>query len=571
MGQLISKLNYSLIILTVLFSSCRSGPTEVDEKKTARCYSQGMVVSAHPLASDVGLSILKKGGNAFDAAIAVKLTLAVVYPRAGNIAGGGFMVYRESTGETGALNFREKAPLAASRDMFLNEAGEVIEDASTLGHLSVGVPGVIDGLVNIHEKYGTLEWEELVQPAIDYARNGFELTKKEADKLNQYQVILSLMNPGDVSFLHPTGEWQAGDSIHLPLLASSLERIRDGKRAGFYEGETAELLLEEIENGGGIISQEDLDTYESVWTETISDEYRRYTVYSMPPPSSGGIALLQLLKGIEKYDVRSMGHNTAETIHLMTELERRVYADRATHLGDPDFWEVPYEMLLDPEYLESRNSSIDQALKTNSTDIKEGEVERIESVETTHFSIVDNEGNAVAISTTLNGNYGSKVIVDGAGFFLNNQMDDFSIKPGHPNMYGLLGAEANAIASGKRMLSSMTPTIVEKDGELFMVLGTPGGATIITSIFQNILNVIDHDMTLEESISSTRVHSQWLPDKILYEYGGLDFKTVELLEEKGHELVTRPSIGRVDAVLIDEDGCFIGVGDQRGDDTASGF
>ncbi|NNK80120.1 MAG: gamma-glutamyltransferase, partial [Flavobacteriales bacterium] len=347
--------------------------------------------------------------------------------------------------------------------------------------------------------------------------------------------------------------------------------IRDNKRSGFYEGLTARLLLEEIKSGNGLITQNDLDSYSSIWSDAITGRYRGYEVHSMPPPSSGGIALLQLLKGIEKYDVNSMGHNTVETIHLMTELERRVYADRATHLGDPDFWEVPDYLLLDSNYIEIRNSNIHPDRKTNSLDIKEGAVDRIESVETTHFSIVDDSGNAVALTTTLNGNYGSKVIVDSAGFFLNNQMDDFSIKPGHPNMFGLVGAQANAIEPGKRMLSSMTPTIIEKNDELYMILGTPGGATIITSVFQNILNVIDHEMTLEESINSCRVHHQWLPDRILYEYGELDFEVIEGLKKLGHQLESRPSIGKVDAILIEDGGCFIGIGDTRGDDTAKGY
>ncbi|NNC82841.1 MAG: gamma-glutamyltransferase [Flavobacteriales bacterium] len=559
---------YGLSLL--LLSACKSEAKKQGSSDMDTCLKSGMVVTAHPLATQVGLEVLQNGGNAFDAAVAVKFALAVVYPRAGNISGGGFMVFVDSETGPGALNFREKAPLQAERDMFLDADGEVIEDASTLGHLSIGVPGTVDGMVTLHREKGSLPWEDLMAPAIRLADEGFSLTEMEADKLNDHQVIFSLVNEQDMLWLHRGSPWQGGDTIKNPELKLTLERISQNGRDGFYKGRTAEMLLAEIRSGGGIITQEDLDAFSSTWMEPLVGSYRGHTVLSMPPPSSGGIALLQLLKGIESYNVDSMGHNTVSTLHLMTELERRVYADRATHLGDPDFWEVPDYLLLDPAYIQLRNSTIDMSRKTNSQDIKEGEVDHIESVETTHFSILDQEGNTVALTTTLNGNYGSKVMVEGAGFFLNNQMDDFSIKPGHPNMYGLVGAEANSIEPGKRMLSSMTPTIVMKDDEVFLILGTPGGATIITSVFQNILNVIDHGMSLEESIKSKRVHHQWLPDRVIYEYGGLDYEVIEGLQKLGHRLETRPSIGRVDAILVDEE-CLIGVGDPRGDDTAAGF
>lgn len=562
---------YGLAVLIILFqSSCKESSQKTLEVPESTCLTGGMVVSAHPLASQVGSDILEQGGNAFDAAIATQLTLAVVYPRAGNLGGGGFMVYHTAEGASGALDFRERAPLRAERDMYLDPNGDVIPKASTLGHLSVAVPGVVDGLVKNHERFGRLPWATLLQPAIDLAENGFTLTDAEAAKLNDYQVLFSVMNDSDMPFLDPDGNWNEGDSIFLPGLAETLRLIRDQGRAGFYQGRTAELLLAEIQSGNGIISQADLDLYSSNWMESLNGDYRGHEIICMPPPSSGGVALLQLLKGMEEYDLNSLGHNSAASIHLMTELERRVYADRASHLGDPDFHDVPISMLLDSKYISSRNSSIDLTKKTDSESIKKGDVELIESMETTHLSIIDGDGNAVALTTTLNGNYGSKVMVDEAQFFLNNEMDDFSVKPGTPNMYGLIGAEANSIAPSKRMLSSMSPTIVLKNDQPYLILGTPGGSTIITTVFQNILNVIDHGMSIEQSVNETRVHHQWLPDKVFYENGGLEYEVIQELEDLGHELAPKPLIGRVDAILIEE-GCFQGIGDPRGDDSAIGF
>ncbi len=566
-GRLIQFIFLTIILIHF---SCGSEPKEGTEIAESTCNDQGMVVTAHPLASKVGVSILRLGGNAFDAAIATQFALAVVYPRAGNIGGGGFMVYREADGKSGALNFRERSSINAYRDMYLDENGDVIKNASTLGHLSVAVPGVVDGMIKIHERYGSMEWKDLIQPSINLALNGFSLTKAEADKLNDHQVIFSLMNGADMPFLRANGKWNEGDSIRLTGLSETLIRIKHLGRDGFYQGETARLMLDEIKSGQGIIEQRDLDNYSAEWMESLDGSYKGHKVISMPLPSSGGITVQQLLIGVEEYDIARMGHNSASAIHIMTELERRAYADRASHLGDADFHDVPLAMLLDKNYLRERNASINLTRKTDSDEIKKGKVEMIESHETTHFSIIDKEGNAIALTTTLNGNYGSKVMVDGAQFFLNNEMDDFSVKPGVPNMYGLLGNEANSIAPEKRMLSSMSPTILEKDGRPFMILGTPGGSTIITSVFQNILNVIDHGMTLEESVNAGRVHHQWLPDRILFENGRLDYDVIEKLESLGHKMEGRPSIGRVDAILIEND-CYIGVADSRGDDKAEGF
>lgn len=530
-----------------------------------------MISSAHPLATKVGLDVLKNGGNAFDAAIAVQFALAVVFPRAGNIGGGGFAVFRESDGSFGALDFREKAPLNASRDMYLDEDGNVVQGLSTVGHLAAGVPGAVDGMFKLHEKFGSKPMGELVQPAIELAYYGYVLTENAVTQLNRFQEVFSERNGADFFMLKEEG-WKAGDTIKYTALASTLTQIRDKGREGFYGGIVADQIVKEMQRGKGLITLEDLQGYESVWRDPVVGSYRGHRIISMPPPSSGGVALLQLLQGAEAYDLQSMGHNTAETIHILTELERRVYADRATHLGDPDFYEVPVEMLLDEEYNKERFSTIKKKKKTDSQDIKEGNVEVIESVETTHFSVVDPEGNAVAITTTLNGFFGCKVMVKGAGFFLNNEMDDFSAKPGVPNMFGLVGGEANAIEPEKRMLSSMTPTIVEKNGELRMVVGTPGGSTIITSVFQTIMNVIDHGMSMQDAVNAKRIHSQWLPDIVLIEKDGVSEDVLSELQELGHQVQFRDSMGKMDCVLIREDGMLEGGADvTRADNYAEGF
>lgn len=558
-----------LVLITVSCTTKQGDQTGSTNFKQAVEAKNGMVATAHPLASEVGAQILRQGGNAFDAAVGVQFALAVVYPRAGNIAGGGFAVYRKADGETGSLDFREKAPLAASYDMYLDEDQNVIPKLSSFGVLSVGVPGSVDGMIELHKKLGSLAFEELIQPAIDLAENGFLLTKNEAKKLNDYQKDFLRANDSSTYFFNE-GKWQIGDKIILPELAKTLKLIRDEGRSGFYAGETAQAMLEEINSNNGIICQADLDAYQAVWRKPIEGQYKEYKVISMPPPSSGGIALLQLLKGSEQFDFAEFGHNSLESIHVMTELERRVYADRATYLGDTDFYDVPVDMLLDSAYLAHRFSDIRLDKKTDSKDIKEGNVEIIESIETTHFSIVDKDQNAISITTTLNGNFGSKVFVEKAGFFLNNEMDDFSAKPGIPNQFGLVGAEANAIAPEKRMLSSMTPTILEKDGKLFMVVGSPGGATIITVVYQTILNVVEYGMDMQQAANASKTHHQWLPDRILYEKNGLDSLAIKRLQEMGHKMEPRSAIGKIDAVLLLPDGTMQGGADPRGDDTAVG-
>lgn len=555
----------ALFFAVLALTSCVGGQIG---KKTSNEYKNGMVVSAHPAASQVGIEILKKGGNAVDAAVAVQFALAVVYPEAGNIGGGGFMVYRSASGEVSALDFREKAPGKATRDMYLDANGNPIVDKSLYGHLAAGVPGSVDGMVQAHRKYGKLSWKDVVQPAVDLAQNGFILTERQARNFTSEQEGFKKYNPGKSYYIND--KWLAGEKWVQADLAKTLKHIRDKGREGFYSGEVAELIVQEMNAGGGIMTLEDLRDYRSAWREPIIGNYKDYKIITMPPPSSGGIALMQLLNSVEPFPLKTWGHNSDSTIQVMVEAERRVYADRATHLGDPDFYKVPQQTLIDPEYSKRRMENFQWARATSSSEIKGGEIPK-ESEETTHFSIVDREGNAVAITTTLNGGYGSMVFVKGAGFLLNNEMDDFSVKPGSPNMYGLLGGEANAIVPGKRMLSSMTPTILEKNGDLFMIVGTPGGSTIITSVFQTILNVVEFDKGMQAAVNAKRFHHQWFPDEIAYEREGLDSLTRNKLQSRGYKFRERGAIGRVDAILKTKWGYYEGGADPRGDDTKLGY
>jgi gamma-glutamyltranspeptidase / glutathione hydrolase len=561
------KTIFSLFFASIIFS-CNTTTTTTPNAELGVIGEKAMVVTAHPAASNVGKEILAKGGNAIDAAVAVHFTLAVVFPFAGNIGGGGFMVYRGKDGSAKTLDFREMAPSRASRDMYLDSAGNVIKDLSIRGHLASGIPGSVDGMVEAHRAFGSLPWAELIQPAIDLATLGFALTKKEADGFNR--IRKSLLENNTINPTHLLREWNESDTISHLELASSLVRIRDKGRDGFYAGETAKFLIEEMERGGGLISQKDLDNYRSIWRNPVISNYKEFKIITMPPPSSGGIALSQLLQSVEAFNLQELGFNSTEYIHLLTEAERRVYADRAEYLGDQDFYKVPVNELTNPAYNKSRMANFNAKKATPSDSIGSGTI-LMESDQTTHFSIVDAQGNAVAVTTTLNGAYGSRVLVGNAGFFLNNEMDDFSIKSGVPNMFGLVGGEANAIAPGKRMLSSMTPTIVEKDNKLHMVLGSPGGATIITSVFQSILNVANFDMTMLEAVSAKRVHSQWLPDVIMFEKDALSEDVIKNLEKMGHKLLDRGNIGRVDAVKVLDNGKLEGAADPRGDDLAIGF
>jgi gamma-glutamyltranspeptidase/glutathione hydrolase len=560
----ITLLLFSIVFLQNTFAQ------DQPVKSPDSLYHNGMVVCATPNASKVGLEILKKGGNAVDAAVAVQFALAVTHPEAGNIGGGGFMVYRSAKGKTNTLDFREKAPAAASANMYLDSAGNVIPDMSILTHQASGIPGSVDGMVKAYRKYGKLKWEELVQPAIDLAHNGFKISKRLAGSLNWGSSEFKKLNPGK-TYLLKDSVWKEGDLLVQEDLAKTLELIRDKGRNGFYKGKVAEELVEEMKNGQGIITKKDLKKYHSVWRKAITGKYKGYKIITMPPPSSGGIALLQLLHSVENYPLHRWGYNQDSTVQLIVEAERRVYADRSKYLGDPDFYKVPVDSLLKPAYIEDRMKNFSWDAATPSSTIQPGSFAGYESDQTTHYSIIDREGNSVAITTTLNGSFGSKIFVAGAGFLLNNEMDDFSSKPGVPNMFGLIGGKANSIQPGKRMLSSMTPTIIEKGGKLFMVVGTPGGSTIITSVFQTILNVIEFDQDMQQAVSSKRFHHQWLPDQVNIEKDAFDDITIEKLQQKGYKIISGGASGRVDAILVTKDGYYQGGADPRGDDSKMGW
>jgi gamma-glutamyltranspeptidase/glutathione hydrolase len=527
----------------------------------------GAVVSAHPLASRTGVEIMKAGGNAFDAAIATQLALAVVYPGAGNIGGGGFMVARLSNAQTLALDFRETAPAAASRNMYLDSNGNVVTGKSVNGHLSVGVPGTVAGLWETL-KYARLPFKKLIQPAIDLAEKGFVITVQEAAALNNIQTDLKQYNTLTPVFVKAV--WQAGDTLIQTDLASTLKRIRDKGAAGFYEGPTAQLIVEEMKRGHGLITGEDLKNYKARWRTPHTFTYKGYTVVSMPMPGSGGILLHQMLKMVEDKPLAAYGFLSAEAVQLMTEVERRAFADRAEYMGDADFYAVPESTLVSDAYLKSRMNDFTPNKAGNSETIKPVRIPFKESEQTTHISIIDGAGNAVSITTTLNNSYGSKTVAGGAGFFLNDEMDDFSIKPGTPNLYGAVGGEANAIAPGKRMLSSMTPTIVLQNGEPFLVAGTPGGTTIPTSVFQTLVDIIDFKLTTEDAVNLPKFHHQWLPDRIDVE-DGFPEKVQAALEKMGYKLYRRPSIGRMEVIKVLSGNSFEAVADSRGDDSAEGY
>lgn len=533
----------------------------------------GMVASAHPVASQVGIDILKMGGNAIDAAIAVKFALAVVHPAAGNVGGGGFLVYRKNNGQSFTLDFREKAPQKSHKNMYLDQNGTVIQNLSIKGGLASGVPGSVDGMVESHKNFGVLPWKVLLQPAIEIAEKGVVLTLKEAYGLNSIKEHLKEINPNNNYFLTSDGQnWQEGDTLIQKDLATTLKRIQTKGRNGFYKGKTAKLLVTRMRESNGIISKKDLKNYHSVWRDPLISDYKEYKIITMGPPSSGGVALTQLLRLMEPYPLKTWGWNSDSTTRVMIEAERRVYADRSKYLGDPDFIKVPVESLISRDYLQERWKDFSFLKATPSRSIHPGVIPGYESLETTHFSVVDKDGNAVAITTTINGGYGSLVTVTGAGFLMNNEMDDFSIKPGTANMFGLVGNQANAIQPGKRMLSSMTPTILEKNNQLFMVAGTPGGSTIITSVFQTILNVTEHEMTMQQAVNALKFHHQWLPDRTTFESGAFSENTLKLLRNSGYKMdEQKNSIGRMDCILVLPDGKLEGGSDPRGDDTSIGY
>ena len=568
----------SFLLFLFILNSCKTEQKQERSIQRGKLADSIMVVSAREEASRIGAEILKQGGNAFDALIAVDMALNVAYPFAGSLGGGGFMVYRKADGEIGSIDYREKAAIAATSDMYLDENGNPIDSLSREGALAIGVPGTIAGMFAIHKKLGSMSMEQILKPVIELAEKGYVLTENQVKRYQYYAPLFDSIN--GMKTLYSTGfrkgdsiQFKAGDTIKNWALAQTLKRIAANGKSEFYEGETAQKLITLIQKHGGIITLEDLKNYEAVWREPIVSTYKSLKIIGMPPPSSGGVCLAQIFKMIEPYDLSTLGHNSLKSIQVITEAERRAYADRSYYLGDPDFNDIPVKKLISSEYTlqQMENFSFEQA--TPSVSIEHGVIPGYESMETTHFSIVDQFGNAVALTTTLNGAYGSKLYADELGFFLNNEMDDFSVKPGVPNMFGLIGAEANKIEPQKRMLSSMTPTIVEKDGKLWMTVGTPGGSTIITSVLQTILNVADYGMGMQEAVNAPRFHHQWLPDNVTFEPNAFGSGLLDSLAAKGYEIRQENSVilGKVDGVLVLPDGRLEGGADRRGDDTAVGF
>ena len=569
------KKTHLLLSLCILlcFWQCDSPKKEISQSTTpvlGLISQKAMVVSAREEASRIGSEIMQQGGNAFDAMVATEMALAVCYPNAGNLGGGGFMVYRTHQGEVGALDYREKAPLRANRDMYLDENKKYLQDKSKTGGLAVGVPGTIAGIFKAHKRFGSLPMQTILRPVILLAKNGFKITEKQAKQFNDYSAVFKQVNQENSIY---TKKFKVGDVFKNEALASTLQQISDNGRSAFYQGEIAKTLVAFLQKNGGIVSLKDLDNYQAIWREPIVFNYKDLRIISMSPPSSGGICMAQILKTTANYPIAQYGHNTTKTIQVLTEAQRRAYADRSHYLGDPDFIDIPVDSLLSDAYLKGRMDSFSFEGATPSKELTHGAISQAESTETTHYSIIDSYGNAIAVTTTLNASFGSKLYNKKLGFFLNNEMDDFSAKPGTPNLFGLIGGDANAIAPQKRMLSSMTPTLVEKDNKLWMTLGTPGGSTIITSVLQTILNVYEFNMSMQQAVDAPRFHHQWLPDIVKVEATSFDAKTIKELENKGYvvDYKNASSIGRVDAILVLSDGSLEGGADKRGDDTAVGF
>ncbi len=550
--KIITKLAFIFILITNIYAA--SYPPIKNTK-------DGLAISSNVLANEIGQKVLEEGGNAIDAAVAVGYALAVVHPAAGNIGGGGFAVIHLANGENITLDFREKAPLKATRDMYLDESKEVIQDSSVIGYLAAGVPGTVAGMSEMLDKYGTKKLSDLIEPAIKLAQNGFKITDRQAETMLEVKDEFAKFASSKKYFLKSDGSTYKGGEILIQKdLANTLKLIQKEGPKAFYEGAIADLIVKDMKRNGGIITKEDLKNYKPVWRKPVVGNYRGYDIISMAPPSSGGIHIIEILNIMENANIGDMGFGSISTISLMTEAMRQAYADRSEYLGDPDFVKVPVEKLIDKDYAKSIFKKINLNRATPSKNVKPGLGK--ESNNTTHYSVADKWGNAVSVTYTINASYGSAAAVDGAGFLLNNEMDDFSIKPGVPNIYGLVGGDANAIEPNKRPLSSMSPTIILKDGKLFMVVGSPGGARIITTVLQVISNVIDHKMNISEAVSAPRFHMQWLPDEIRIEKFGMTKDTIKALENKGYKIVELPDMGDVNAILIDN-GIFYGTMDPR--------
>ena len=543
---------------------------------------KGMISAPQPEAVDAGADILNLGGNAIDAAIAVSFALAVVHPGAGNIGGGGFMVIRTADGEVTTIDFREKAPSLASQNMFLDDSLNVIPDKSWSTALASGVPGTVSGMWLAHEKHGTKPWYTLVNPSVQLAKHGFNLDALNCSYLNseKYRSFLSKDIEAKAIFTKKSN-YRIGEKFIQSDLANTLKRIAYYGAIEFYEGKTSGNIIKCMNRTGGIITADDLKNYRAVERSPIEFEYKGYKIYTMPPPSSGGVALAGILNQLENIDLSLIPYHSSDYIHYVAEAEKRVYSDRAFFLGDSDFNNIPIEALISDNYSKERWSTVDSSIATPSSDIGYGNIDYYnnESEETTHYSVVDKWGNAVSVTTTINGWFGNGIVVDESGFLLNNEMDDFSSKPGHPNKYGLVGNKANAIEPNKRMLSSMTPTIVENsNGSLFLVLGSPGGSTIITTVAQIFLNVVEKNMNIKDAVEKGRFHHQWLPDAISFEYQNFSNETLLDLESRGHSYYFRRSIGEANCILVDyiynendTTSVYYGASDSRRDASAEGY
>lgn len=555
-----------IVIILAAYNICYSQFTSFDIVKEVKVKNKGVVISAHPLASEAGTKILKMGGNAYDAIVATQYALAVVYPQAGNIGGGGFLVGVKNSGEKFTLDYRETAPSQASHNMYLDKTGKADTDLSQNGRLAVGVPGSVAGFFATL-KHCRLPMEQLIQPAIDLAEKGFAITVQEADLLNANKEKFEHHNKNSIAFVRNV-PWKTGDLLIQKELAETLKRIQKLGQKGFYEGKTAELLVAEMKKGNGIITPEDLRNYTAVERKALEFDYKGTRVVSMPLPSSGGILLAQMLKMASYENLEKYQQNSVKAVQVMVEAERRAYADRAEYMGDPGFIQDKTSYLISDEYLRNRWKNFSFSKATPSSKVGKIIKQSKESTETTHISVIDKEGNAAAVTTTLNGLYGSKVVVSGAGFFLNNEMDDFSIKPGVPNMFGAVGGEANSIQPNKRMLSSMTPTIVLKNGKPYMVVGTPGGTTIPTSVYQSIVNIIDFKLNVNLSVNAPKFHHQWLPETVAFEKNFPE-TTIKEIGKLGYKAEKWGQIGRTEMILIDDEGNIHAVADGRGDDSVA--
>lgn len=575
---ILTSLFLSLFTQTFSFPNSRNAETTL--VRATRSPVRGrhaMVASQHELASKIGIDVLKKGGNAVDAAIAVGLALAVVYPEAGNIGGGGFMLYRRADGQAFAIDYREMAPGAASRDLFIDGEGKLIkgEGSSTVGYRASGVPGTLAGFDVAFKKHGSgkISWRQLVEPARSLAQNGYVLTKRLADLFVSYKENLAKYPDSNRIFLNSGKYYREGDLFKQPELAQTLARVESHGASEFYTGKTAELIAADMKANNGLITLQDLKNYKAKERQPLRGNYRGYEIITMPPPSSGGIVMLQVLNMLEKYDVRSLGYNSAAKYHLLVEAMRRSFADRAEYMADPDFQTVPVEKLIDKKYANERNATIDQRKASSSKDIGQGAIEIREGMDTTHFTVVDAAGNIVTNTYTINDLYGSRVTAKGTGVLLNDEMDDFAARPGRANMFGLIQGERNKVEPMKRPLSSMTPTIVmRKDGTPWFALGARGGPRIITAVIQSVINVIDHDMDIQAAIDAPRVHHQWYPDELLYEPYGMSPDTLNVLTSYGHTFAARPGqIASATGIMIDTDGTRLGAIDSRSDGEAIGY